>query len=132
MGKAIGTLITKSKLFYYSIKKINSALLNQSIVFNRYGWKHLLYDSSDHRRNNKDIELRLFLLHDVREILTSTDYPIITSSKEPYIKSKTIYYEFYGKSKRINRFIKVIVRRIGDGNYHFFSIRRSKRNKNPA
>lgn len=92
MGKAIGRLISKSKLFYYSIKKINSPLLNQDIVFNRYGWKHLLYDSSDHRRNNKDIELRLFLLHDVREILTSTDYPIITSIKEPYIKSKTIYY----------------------------------------
>lgn len=132
MSKGIGTLITRSKSYYYSLKKVRSPLLDQDIIFNRYGWKHLLYDSSDHRRNNKNIELRLFLLREVKFILSSVQYPVITSTLAVSNKPHVMYYEFYGKSKRHNRFVKVIVRRIGKGNYHFFSIRRSKRNKNPA
>ncbi len=132
MGKGIGSLIAKSKLYYYSIKLVHAPLLNQDIIFNRYGWKHLLYDSSDRRRNNKDIELRLFLLREVKTIIRSTNYPIISSSKNSNDGPSIMYYEFYGKSKKLNRFLKVIVRRIGTGNYHYFSVRRSKRNKNPA
>lgn len=132
MGKGIGSLIAKSKLYYYSVKLVHAPLINQDIVFNRYGWKHLLYDSSDRRRNNKDIELRLFLLHEVKAIIRSSNYPVITTNKATNNEPAIVYYEFYGKSKKINRFVKVIVRRIGTGNYHFFSVRRSKRNKNPA
>lgn len=133
MGKQIGALIAKSKKFYYSLGSIYSQKLNQTIVFNRYGWKHLLYDSSDRRRNNTDIELRLFLLREAKTLITNSKYPVIASVKDTPPKNPTIqYFEFYGKSLKMNRYIKVIVRKIGEGNYHFFSIRRSKRNKKPA
>lgn len=132
MAKPIGSLISKSKIYYYLLKSVTSPQLGQTIVFNRYGWKHLIYDSSDRRRNNKDIELRLFLLRDAKSILRSTTNPVITTSKYNKNSLETKYYEFYGKSKHSNHYIKVIVRQIGEGNYHFFSIRRSKRNKNPV
>lgn len=132
MGKQIGTLISKSKIYYYSLKSVNPKQLDITVIFNRYGWKHLLYDGSDRRRNNKDIELRLFLLRDAKYIISTTILPVITTTGLNEGSRTIKYLEFYGKSRRINRYVKVIVRQIGEGNYHFYSIRRSKRNKNPA
>ncbi len=133
MGKNIGSLISRSKTYYYSIKSIYSDKLGQNIVFNRYGWKHLLYDSSDRRRTNKDIELRLLLLREAKSIILKTKFPIIITSKDTEQgQVQTRYFELYDKSQKLNRFIKVIVRQIGSGNYHYFSIRRSKRNKKPV
>jgi hypothetical protein len=133
MGKGIGSLISKSKKYYYTLKSVLSAQLATPIVFNRYGWKHLIYESSDRRRNNKDIELRLHLLRDAKTVLSTTKYPVITTTQTTLCGLPITYCEFYGKSKQTNcYYIKVIIRKIGNGNYHFFSIRRSKRNKNPA
>jgi len=56
MTPKIGALIKNSKTYYQNLKPITSPALKQSVVFNRYGWKHLIYDSQDHRRNNKEIK----------------------------------------------------------------------------
>ena len=133
MTPKIGTLIKNSKIYYHNLKPIISPALKQSVVFNRYGWKHLIYDSQDHRRNNKVIELRLFLLRDARHIIGTSNNPIISSiSTNALTKEQTKYYEICDKSKRTGKFVKVIIRQINNGTYHFYSIRRSKRNKKPA
>lgn len=133
MTPKIGALIKTSKIYYQNLKPTISPALKQSVVFNRYGWKHLIYDSQDHRRNNKVIELRLFLLRDARHIISTLKNPVISSiSTNPVTNEQTKYYEICDKSRRTGKFVKVIIRQINNGNYHFFSIRRSKRNKNPA
>ena len=114
---------------YKQVKIIKNHTIKQKVVFNRYGWIHLSYDSRGHRRSSKDRRLRLNLFKYAHEVVRNSIN--IIKETEGTVKSKrgqerfVKYYEIasicnYGKSH-----VTVIIRKIEKGNSHFWSIRRT-------
>lgn len=123
-------LIISSKIYYQNIGTIYSPALDNLIRFNRHGWKHLLFDSHDHRRSNSIIRLRLHLLRYAPRIIKSKQSTITTSYTQKKIGRKQIqitYIQLFLFDRKLNKPIKVIIRKFPQGQYHFFSIRRAKK-----
>jgi len=111
----------KVKDFYYGIKCVACPNLSDSVVvFNNNGFRHLIRKGK--RPRSKQDQLRRFRL--VRYA------PSVLASKNAIIKedvektndgaTKAIFWKV---SKRIGeRLVTTVIRKIGAGNQHFFSI----------
>ena len=122
-------LIQISEKYYKTIKSVNCPSLNAIVRFNRHGWNHLLYDGTDHRRSEAQIRLRLFLFRNVKlAIQNHVGYPEI-SKKKVTISKKEIevaYFEINHKLKN-GKYLKVIIRKFPEGEYHYYSLRRGRK-----
>ncbi len=126
-------LITITEKYYKSLRSIYSPSLSESVKFNRHGWNHLLYDGTGHRRSEAQIRLRLFLFKDVKEaIIKHIGYPDV-STKKINISKKDLEVTYYEINSRLKtgKYLKVIIRKFPDGEYHYYSLRRGKKTKNP-
>lgn len=103
---------------YYAVAKINCPVIGE-VVFNGKGFNHIFYKSGRKDRSINDIKTRIRIFDHAVELLAKSQY---YSNYEKDIKaSKPIeYWEFFGVIK--NKRIKVVVRREGNGNIHFFSV----------
>lgn len=127
-------LIAQSQTTYKTLKSIKCPTLGVNIAFNRHGWNHVLYDSSDRRRSEVEVRLRLFLLAHVREVISNFRGTPVQETRIIQISKKTIKVEYYELNHRISssgKYIKVIIRKFPEGDYHYYSIRRGKKIKNP-
>lgn len=108
------------EVFYKSINKIRYKNLDNSLItFGHSGFKHLLTKNRKERAINEQFR-KLSLLKYLLEVINS-DNPII----DKRILSSKEYgsIEYVSIVKHIdNRNIKVILRKLGGGNYHFWSI----------
>lgn len=93
-------LIEQSQKTYKALKSIKCPALGANIVFNRHGWNHVLYDTSDRRRSDLEVRLRLFLLSHVREVISNfkgipvQEIRTIQISKKPAINGYFIVLAF--------------------------------------
>ena len=119
---------------YKSFKSIKSKAVGEEIFFNRYGWIHLSFTSSGHRRSAKDRRLRFHLLPFAKEIVIKSKTLVRTTegsvvSKRGVIR-KVKYFEIANSCDEDKKHITVIIRKIENGNAHFYSLRRtSAKNK---
>ena len=117
--------------FYADIRAVHSPVFNQFIYFTAEGFNHLIFKGPRSEREKSSQSLRFKLLPlAVKLIELSTTYQEyeetlkefkVESHKKNISKSKPVRY--WGIIAIIEgRKIKVIVRKIGEGNMHFWSV----------
>ena len=114
----------KTRKEYSKIGEVNCpAFPDEKIAYNAKGFNHIFYKGSRSEKGYKDIKTRLRLLSRSRELL----------KKSAVYQEEDWYYSKYkGKKKRIKfwvfegvmekRRIVVVVRQIGKGKKHFWSV----------
>jgi hypothetical protein len=105
----------KARVFYLTIKPVVCPMINNELVsFNEKGFRHLIYKGR-FRRSKKDQMRRFRLLPLVTKVLEDKFAKVIYRNE--------ITAEFWGLQSIIDKkVITVIVRKIGNGQKHFFSI----------
>lgn len=123
---------TKTENFYKAINKINCPYFNQEVVFNSDGFHHLKY-SARRERDKKEQILKFNLLPLAVKIIkqsgTLQEYRpgLITVGKKSQrdglaLAKKVEYWGFIAICGKNKMKIRVILRRIGDGNIIFWSV----------
>ncbi len=111
--------ITERKEFYYSIGHIRcKSLYGAQVYFNRYGFNHLLRKNGSIRPINEVIE-RLGLLEKavqmIRDLSNINEYKVMGTDK-----SRAHFWAIIKKFDSLE--IKVVIRKVGNGRSHFFSV----------
>ena len=124
-GRGYKKIEKETREFYASIDRIWCSRLSAFIIFNRAGFQHLVRRGRVQRPKSEQ-KRRFVLLLYVGEIISDSEANI--SYKRKTLECSGA--EFWIFKKNINEIlITVVLRRIGDGNIHFFSI---YQNKNPS
>ena len=112
-------LVEEKRSWYKGIGKVFCPALNEEAVFNAKGFYHLQRNGSGELRTRKQQILRMNLLRHVPETIRDSgivDYQI----------RKGIHYWELGKVIGDNQ-ITVILRRVGQGEVHFYSVWKKRR-----
>ena len=115
------TLDKETKKFFLETKSIKCpAFPGEKVVFTSKGRNHLFYKGARSERTLKEINVRVLLLPNATILLRKMSIPQEedkTTSKD----GKVIrYWAFEGVVR--DRITKVIVRQVGKGNKHFWSV----------
>jgi hypothetical protein len=128
-----GKLRLEAKEYYDNVGHVFCPAIRGDIIFNSDGFHHLRYDSSRSERSKIVQRNKFSFLKDAVRILekssTVQEYrrslrPFGNSDKGGLRKAKTVeWFGFlavisFSKCLRIN----VVVRRVGEGNFHFWSV----------
>jgi hypothetical protein len=134
------TLIASRRKWYYALKPTHCRYLNEKVVFNNHGFRHALRDGRGHYRIEADARMRLNLLTWATKVIQTAVYMPNTERREvgdprnsldkpvTYFELQgTVSHKIKGSNERKYIEITVILRRIGDGQLHYFSIRYTKK-----
>jgi len=134
------TLIINTKATYNSIKKIYCPILEEYVVFNAKGFHHLLYKPDGTARDivEKIYKLTLFPLAIpvIKNSIGITEERNIeireNRKKNAKIKKGKTYalVAMVGRKKPIA--IRVIILKVGNGNFIFWSIMKDNKLKTPS
>lgn len=123
----------RAESFYKSINSIKCPALNTVVHFTSDGFHHLQFDGTRTERSKIVQKNKMLHLEDAVEIIKKTttiqEYrtalqPVGKADKQGFRQTKPVaYFAFQAitdleKCRRIN----VVVRRVGEGNYHFWSV----------
>lgn len=120
----------RAKEFYKKIGCVFCPALNDFITFNSAGFRHLVWQGKTLRREKEQMR-RFALLSDVKNILNDfngnkeyrTTKQILRTDRHGKKIRTEIRIQFWGLIREIDgKRIKVIVRQVGNGRKHFFSI----------
>jgi len=109
--------------FFQQNKKVPCPALNgEIVVFNSRGLSHLFYKGSRKvsKRPSKETKVRILLLPRALKVIQKATFYQEASSYTD--KNKKIYYYYAFEAVVDEKRIKVIVRQIGKGNKHFWSV----------
>ena len=115
------------KLEYGRLKPVKCRLLgNELVYFNKDGFFHLAHNGRGRFRNEADQRMRLNLMPKARGVIARATFygsaPRMVIAEENRTHKDITFYEVtrrYSTGKAIS----VILRRIGNGRLHFYSIR---------
>ena len=115
MSKRYEETLKEAKVFYSTLQEVSCpALSNESVVFNAMGLKHIIRKGRFIRQKNDQLR-RFRLLKYAKDILADPEVLPVHRKEESA--------EFWTFEKIYpDRKVIVIVRRLGNGNKHFFSI----------
>jgi len=135
MGQSTTQMITQAKHLYQSIGSVYCPAIKTVVVFNRYGYNHLIYDGHGHRRGEQNIKRRLHLL--------STALTVVEKSKAVRKKDKAtirvngkirkvIYFEICLslKTNHQKHDVTVVMRKFEIGQPHFYTVRSNYKSQN--
>ncbi len=115
--------VEENRKWYKTVGEVFCPIIDESVVFNSKGFYHLKYKSNGTKRPSKEQKYKIGLLPLV--------IPVIKSATEIY-EYKKIELESSDKIIEIwelravvgkqNTQVSVVLRRIGDGKIHFFSV----------
>lgn len=117
--------------YYATLTNINCPALDSTVSFSSYGFNHIIYRKGRTERDRTSQIMRFKLLINAYELigLTTTFQEYENTFKDFTVKkykekiSVTRQVQYWGLIAIINnRKIKVILRKIGNGNLHFWSI----------
>jgi len=118
------------KEFYSKIGRVWCPALDDSVVFNSMGFRHLLRKRGK-RRPGSEQQRRLALLSHAQDIIADSGV-IVTHEKRVAVQSTHRYGEKIEKTtsadfwvltaSRNDETIKIVIRQFEEGNKHFFSI----------
>lgn len=113
-----------AKREYVKIKSVSCpAFTKEKIVFNAKGFNHIFYKGSRSDRDFKDIQTRVRLLSRAVILLNKSGVVQEENSYREESKGKVKEFKFWAFEGVIEeRRIKVVVRQIGKGNKHFWSV----------
>lgn len=108
------------KIFFNRHKQvICPALPGEPVVFNAKGINHLIYKGSRSRRDKKRILVNIRLLPLAIKILKKMPF---VQEESDYVKDGVKYRFWTFEAVVEKRRIKVIVRQVGNGRKHFWSV----------
>lgn len=130
----LADLIKTRRKAYESTKNIYCPLLKEVVYFNNQGFHHATHDGRGKLRIQADARMRLNLLPDVNTVIASSTTfgspPRVIPKSDPQNKQakELVFYEL---SKRFNshKEVSVILRRVGNGRLHYFSVRYTRKLK---
>ncbi|OGF35950.1 hypothetical protein A2482_03365 [Candidatus Falkowbacteria bacterium RIFOXYC2_FULL_48_21] len=123
----------KAELFYQSVGELFCPALKSKIKFNSDGFHHLRYDNSRAERSKPEQKNKLLFLKKAIVILqvatTIQEYRKTVQAvgkvrQDGFRKTSLVeYFGFVAITNLANGIrVKVIVRKMGDGDYHFWSL----------
>ena len=116
----VKTLKEKVKdIFQQNRSLICPAFPNEEIIFNAKGINHLFYKGSRRKRLASRIKANLRLLPRAIELLKKMPIP---QEEDSYTKDKKKYNFWAFEGVVDSRRIKVIIRQVGNGKKHFWSV----------
>lgn len=127
----IKALIELRKIDYQKWQPISCPLLNGELVyFNKDGFYHLTHNGRGKIRNQSDQRMRLNLLPNAQIVIKrarsfSTTPRTIPAAENKYGKN-ILFYELVYKFNA-QKTVTVVIRKIGNGHLHFYSIRFCKK-----
>lgn len=139
-SEPIEKLIEKRRKKYDTTKNIYYPFLKGIVYFNNKGFRHATHDGRNRIRNKADAEMRLnLLLHINTVIQKATKYnrpPMLVPKNSQNNKAgkELTYYELYcalGRAKNKRKVgIIVVLRKIGNGRLHYYSVRYATNKQN--
>jgi len=129
--------VNKQRDFYDSIKNIYCKHLNIDVVFNAKGFHHLFYEGDGTPRNKNEVQYRLKLLPLVIPVIKYAKESIFEEreakeARKKDAQNKLIKYwalvAWVGKDESVQ--IKVVIRQVGNGQAHFWSVMRLRERRN--
>lgn len=125
----IPQLIQLRKLEYKRFEPVKCPFLgNELVYFNKDGFYHLTHDGRDRIRNAANSRMRLNLLPYVRIIIKKARFygspvrVIPADDRNNKFGKQITYYELAYRLVG-NKVISVVLRRIGRGQLHYYSVR---------
>ena len=128
--------IEKQKALYKSLKPTFCPAIQATVSFNADGLNHLLYDK--HRpRNHNHKHYRMALIDYIVEVIMKSPRAIQESFSNPPVQLWILDWVEIEDDKKNKHEIKVILRKKGNGNVHFWSVMQKRNNsknkrKNPS
>lgn len=133
-------LIKKRRQLYNDTKNMYCPFLKEVVYFNNKGFFHLTHDGRDRLRPEADATMRLNLLPRVYTVIKNAAkfnrQPMLVpkNSNDNKKEKEVAYYELYhalghNKNKRKAGVI-VVLRKIGNGRLHFYSVRNASNKQN--
>jgi len=130
MEKSLSNLREKAKNFYHTVKAVYCPYFGEDVIFRSDGLKHIQYRGK-HKRHVNVQKMRYKLLHFAPRLIKKTN------TLQEYERKK-LFVEVKMNKRKVKQFkevrffdfiaiiddwkIKVIVRQIGNGKKHFWSI----------
>ena len=114
----------KARLQYFKIKKVKCpAFAKEPVIFNAKGFNHIFYKGARSERDFKDIQTRVRLLDRAVILLKKSGVVQEENEYRAESKGKIKEFKFWAFEGVIeDRRIKVVVRQIGEGRKHFWSV----------
>lgn len=138
--KSLRDLIAERRQRYDSTKNTYCPFLKEVVYFNNKGFFHATHDGRDHIRSEADARMRLNLLLYVTYIIENAK----SFSRPPQLVPKNaadnktgkelVHYELIcrvGKNRQRKKDVIVVLRRIGNGRLHYYSVRYAKKQNRP-
>lgn len=124
----------EAEKLYTATKKVYSPALQADIIFNAEGLHHLRYDGVHGKERDKRVQLNKFRflkasIEIIKKSTTIQEYrrafcPIGKTDNKGFRKTKLChwfcFFAIINFTKSIR--IRVVVRRVGEGQYHFWSV----------
>lgn len=120
--------------FFENTKTVSSPLLGE-IHFNSDGFMHLIYDSDDRKQKRdwknriKRFELLPLIPHVLKSMTHCQEYSerlqtigVKMNKQRMYTVKKVKYWGFVAVVKNYHNRIKIVVRQVGEGQIHFWSV----------
>jgi hypothetical protein len=108
----------KAGSFYFKMGHISSPASGGKVVFNNIGFRHLIWKGGKHRPKGEQ-KRRFALLPYVEKIISNPGASVFYRSKQ-YGYSHLKFGIF---KEEVNRsIVTVVIRRVGNGQWHFFSV----------
>ena len=135
---SLSDLIAERRQRYNATKNIYCSLLKEIIYFNNKGFFHITHDGRDKLRTEADATMRLNLIPHIRAVIKNSTKlnrpPVLVPKTQTKEGKELAYYELYhylgrGKNKRKTGII-VVLRRVGNGRLHFYSVRYASNKQN--
>ena len=110
-------LLKEKRVWYKTLKLCYCPALKTDVIFNSKGFHHLIYDGSCKARTNEERIRRLGLLFFVVMVISNAEH--ISSHS---LEGDTEYWVFKDRICEDMTNIVVVLRKIGSGNIHFYSV----------
>ncbi|MGC9599609.1 MAG: hypothetical protein ABSE18_04460 [Minisyncoccia bacterium] len=108
----------KARTFYSNMKPAIPPRLEKTVFFNNIGFRHLIWKGGKHRPKSEQTR-RFALLPHVEKIISNPDATVLRKVKH----YRPVRAEFWIFKERVGKMmITVVIRRIGNGKRHFFSV----------
>ncbi len=120
---------------YNTAPNIYCPLLKEIVYFNNQGFHHATHDGRGHLRKETDARMRLNLLPDINDVIKHSNKlakpPGVMTKSDPRNNSgkELVFYELWHKFSR-NKEVIVVIRKIGNGRLHYYSVRYASKKQN--
>jgi hypothetical protein len=133
---SLDELIALRRKKYELTKNIYCPFLKEVVYFNNKGFHHATHDGRGRIRNPQDARMRLNLLPCINDVIARSSHfgspPRVKAKGHPENKTGKEIVE-YEVALRFNQHkeVSVILRRVGNGRLHYFSVRYTKKQNRP-